>query len=365
MLIFILIVVIIVTFVIVFIHQPNFGRLPSGERLQRIKNSSHYKNGQFQNLSNTPALTEGETYSKLLKMFLFSDRSQSKPKHPLPSVKTNLSGLDINDDVLVWFGHSSYYMQLDGKRILADPVLSGAASPLPGGTKAFKGADIYKPADIPPIDYLFISHDHWDHLDYKTVIALKERIHRVICPLGVGAHLEYWGFEKNRLIEKDWNEFIQLDNGFTVNTTPARHFSGRSFWRNRSAWMSFVLQTPHHKIFMGGDSGYDTHFAGIGKAFGPFDLAILENGQYNHSWKYIHMMPEEVLKAAGELRARKLLPVHSSKFNLSLHPWYEPLKRITALENTSGVQIITPMIGELVQLNNSSQEFTRWWEGVE
>jgi L-ascorbate metabolism protein UlaG (beta-lactamase superfamily) len=361
MAIFLFILIVLFVLVVVFIRQPQFGKLPKGERLERIKLSPHYKNNAFQNFSNTPSLSEGETFFRVLKKWLFSDKSIIKPGIPVPSIKTNLHEIDISRNVLVWFGHSSYYIQVDGKRILVDPVLHGSASPLPGGTKAFPGADIYKVEDIPPIDFLFITHDHWDHLDYKTVTGLKPKIDKIICSLGTGAHLEHWGFTPASFIEKDWNETIDMGDGFSAFTTPARHFSGRSLWRNKSMWASYVFQTPNHKIFIGGDSGYDSHFAEIGKKFGPFDLAILENGQYNESWKYIHMMPEEVIKAAIDLDARKLLPVHSGKFALSIHSWDEPLSRITAVPNQE-LKIVTPMIGETLDLDDTEQVFTKWWE---
>ena len=195
-------------------------------------------------------------------------------------------------------------------------------------------------------------------------MKLKNKIKKVICGLGVGEHFEYWGFDYKKIIEKDWNEKINLDSGFTVSTAPARHFSGRSFKRNTSLWTAFVLQTPSMKIYLGGDGGYDSHFAEIGKTFGEFDLAILENGQYNNNWKYIHSAPEEVLQAAKDLHAKRLLPVHSSKFILALHPWDEPLNRISELCKGSDIKLLTPMIGEEVNLNDKEQVFKQWWKDV-
>ncbi|MBC7937753.1 MAG: MBL fold metallo-hydrolase [Rhizobacter sp.] len=359
-----LILLMIVLTVMLSIQQAQFGRYPSGERLQRIKRSVHYKEGAFQNESFTPQLTEGASYFGVLNEFLFKKNERKRPLEALPSIKTDLHHLPLNENILVWFGHSSYYMQVDGKRILVDPVLSGSASPLPGGTKAFVGADIFKPSDIPAIDILFISHDHWDHLDYRTIKELKPKIKNVICGLGVGEHFEYWGYDKKIIHEKDWNESVDLPDGFKVTLTPARHFSGRSFKRNPSLWTSFVLQTPAHKIFIGGDSGYDTHFAEIGNQHGPFDLAILENGQYDKSWRYIHLLPEEFLVAAGELKAKKILPVHSAKFSLGNHPWDEPLIKVIQNNLTAHLNIITPMIGEPVYINDATQQFSNWWEGV-
>ncbi|RYF83951.1 MAG: MBL fold metallo-hydrolase, partial [Chitinophagaceae bacterium] len=168
MLYFLLFAALIASCVFAFFNMPMFGKLPAGERLMRIQQSPNYKNGKFSNLSHTPDLTEGATYFSVLKDFLFSRTAHLRPATEIPSVKTNLHNLPAHDDVLVWFGHSSYFMQLSGKTVLVDPVLSGSASPLPGGTKAFNGADIYSADDMPEIDFLFITHDHWDHLDYDT-----------------------------------------------------------------------------------------------------------------------------------------------------------------------------------------------------
>jgi len=353
-----------VLIIYVFMQQAKFGRTPGKNRLAKIHKSPHYKNKAFQNLNLTPSLTEGATYGGILKEVVFGDKKQVKPTQPIPSQKTNLLTLDPKEDILVWFGHSSYFIQIDGKRILVDPVLSGSASPVWFTTKAFPGSDVYTAEDIPEIDYLFISHDHWDHLDHKTISKLKPKIKQVICSLGTGEHLERWGFDKTIIREEDWNSTIHLNEGFITHTVPARHFSGRGFKRNQALWTAFVLQTPSMNLFIGGDSGYDTHFSEIGKSFGPFDLVILENGQYNINWKYIHMQPEEVLMAAKDLMAKKLLPVHSGKFALANHAWNEPLKRITDLNKDSSLKLITPMIGQKVHLKDESQTFNKWWESI-
>lgn len=347
-----------------FLHLPKFGKLPSGRRLEKIKQSFNYKDGHFQNRSDTPMFTGNSNFFTILKQFLFDKNKRVKPVDLIPSKKTSLLNLDPAKDVLVWFGHSSYFMQVDGKKILVDPVFSGAASPVSFTTKAFKGTDIYTTDDIPEIDFLFISHDHWDHLDYETILKLKPKIKRIVCALGVGQHLEFWGFDKNIITEQNWNDSANLENSFFVNTVPARHFSGRGFVRNKSIWVSFVLKTPTMKIFIGGDSGYDTHFADIGKNFGPFDIAILENGQYNKNWKYIHMQPAETLQAAKDLKTKNLFPVHNSKFALSVHAWDEPLKRITELNKQANVNLVTPMIGEEMNLKDDAQPFSKWWESI-
>lgn len=361
----VLIVIIVLAAAIgVFLIQPQFGKTPGAERVKRFETSPHYKDGSFKNLSHTPDLTEGVSYYEVMKEFFFEKKARMSPIDHIPSIKTDLHNLKSEEDVLIWFGHSSYFIQLDGKRILVDPVLSGSASPLPFGTNSFKGTDIYTTDDFPTIDYLFISHDHWDHLDYETILKLKSKVKTVICGLGTGEHLEYWGYDKNIIIEKDWNEEVVLDSGFVVNTVPARHFSGRGLQRNKALWVSFVLQTPSMKLFIGGDSGYDTHFAEIGKKFGGFDLAILENGQYDRKWKYIHLMPDEILNAAEELNAKRIFPVHSSKFVLGNHAWDEPLELITRNNESRKLNIVTPIIGEQVLLKDTTQQFTSWWRSV-
>ena len=351
---------------VLFTRQSKFGKAPSGARLEAFKKSPHFKNGKFQNLSHTPQLTEGHHMTGVLVEFLFKKKERRRPAGLIPSVKTDLIHLNIKEDVLVWFGHSSYFIQLDSKRILVDPVFSGNASPIQGSNKAFNGADRYSSEDMPEIDYLLITHDHWDHLDHTTLVELIPKVKQVICGLGVGSHLEYWGYAAEKIIERDWYEEIVLNDDFVIHTAPARHFSGRAFSRNNTLWLSYVLKSPTMKIYIGGDSGYDVHYKAIGEKHGPFDLVILENGQYDKTWKYIHHMPEEVLQAAVDLQAKRLLPVHSGKFVMANHPWDEPLIRITEANKNAvhSIPLVTPVIGEKVFLKEANQIFREWWEEV-
>jgi len=347
----------------IILNQTKFGKPSTGGRLSRIHQSPNFRDNQFQNLSFTPTFAEDVSKYEMIRDGIFKISKRKAPTTTLPSVKTNLLNLDPQKDILVWFGHSSYFMQIDGKKILVDPVFSGHASPFSFMVKSFKGSDIYTSDDFPDIDYLFITHDHWDHLDYKTVLKLKSKVGKIITSLGTGAHLEYWGFDSNSIVELDWSESARLDSGFQVTATSGRHFSGRGFKRNQSIWCSFVLQTPSKKIFIGGDSGYDTHFAKIGAEHGPFDLVLLECGQYNKSWKYIHMMPEQTVQAAIDLKAKTLMPVHWGKFALSLHAWDEPIQRVTKEAHRLNVPIIHPMIGEEVDLDNFGVQ-QEWWKGI-
>jgi L-ascorbate metabolism protein UlaG (beta-lactamase superfamily) len=362
MIIAFLIVLILCLAVILFFRQPKFGTIPNGQRLERIRNSLHYRNGKFRNLSNTPQITNDKGFGQMTKEY-FSAKNK-KPEIVIPTQKTDLNSLDLNEEIIVWFGHSSYFIQINGKKVLVDPVFSGNASPFSFSVKAFEGTDVYSVDDIPQIDYLIITHDHWDHLDYKTVVQLKQKVKKVITGLGVGSHLERWGYNPKKIHEMDWFEKTYFNNGFVFHATPARHFSGRGLIHKKTLWASFVMQTPTAKIFIGGDGGYDSHFKEIGEKFGEIDLAILENGQYNQSWKYIHMMPEQVLQAAKDLKAKCFLPVHSMKFALANHAWDTPLKTIKELNKWEKLSMLTPMIGEKVKLNDKAQSFKNWWEKI-
>ncbi|KAF9658492.1 MBL fold metallo-hydrolase [Tenacibaculum sp. ZH5_bin.1] len=362
MLTLITLITLLLVVVFIYMQNPKFGKNPNGDRLEIMKKSPRFKNGKFENTNFTPTITEGYSMLGVLYDQIFKSHPNLKPTKEIPSIKTDLLNLDRTENVIVWFGHSSYFMQLDGKRFLIDPVFSGSASPVPGSVKSFKGSDIYTVNDFPNIDYLLISHDHYDHLDYETIKALNNKVNTVICGLGVGSHFEHWNYSTDKIIEKDWNETIDLGNGIIIHTTPARHFSGRSFSRNNTLWMSYVIESYNRKIYIGGDSGYDTHFKEIGDKYGPFDLAILENGQYNLAWEAIHLLPEQVLKAATDLKAKRLFPVHSSKFVLAMHPWNEPLNEVYKInQGEYNLDLVTPIIGEKVYVDDENQSFKTWW----
>jgi len=359
------VVILLFLFVFFYMKQAKFGRTPSGKRLEIIQKSPNYKDNKFQNLNPTPSLSKGISNTKVLYDFFFKKTENKIPSVRIPSDKTDLKSLDINENVLVWFGHSSCYFHLSGKRFLVDPIFSGKISPISNSSRAFEGSDVYVVDDFPEIDYLLITHDHYDHLDYETIVALKSKVKIVICALGVGEHFEYWNYNPKKIIEKDWYDSVELENQIRITFTPARHFSGRTLKRNVSLWTSFVIESSDYKMFIGGDSGYGSHFKEIGAKFGPFDLAILECGQYNEKWRYIHTMPEEIHIIATELQAKRFLPVHNSKFALAHHKWKEPLECVLEHNKASEITMITPKIGELVKLNDATQTFSKWWENVE
>ncbi|WP_298776523.1 MBL fold metallo-hydrolase [uncultured Empedobacter sp.] len=362
---FILSLIILFSLITFAILQMNtFGAEATGERLERMKQSKHYKNGQFQNLNHTPAFAEGYDAKKVMWDFIFGKKdSNISPKDSIPHIQTDILSIDPSENIFIWLGHSSYYIQLDGVNFLIDPVFSEHGSPLPIFNKAFKGANTYHTKDFPKIDYLVISHDHYDHLDYETVKELQHKVDKVILPLGVGAHFEKWNYLPEQLIEEEWYTTIKLKNNLEITFTPARHFSGRKFKRNVTLWTSYVLKTPTQKLFLGGDSGYDTHFKEIGEKYGQFDFAILENGQYNDAWKYIHALPTDIPAIVTDLKAKHIIPVHAAKFALAKHAWDEPLEKVVEYGKQNKVDILTPMIGETVNLNDSVFYFKEWWKG--
>ena len=364
MIVSLLFIVILAAWTFWFVSQPQVGKAPTGKRLERIQKSPHYKNGRFDNLNLTPQLAEDTSMPEVMFKFLFGKTENSTPKQKFNFTKTDLKNLDPTENVYIWMGHSSYFIQIDGKKILVDPVFSGNASPFSFTTKAFNGADIYSAEDIPALDYLIISHDHWDHLDFKTVQKLKSKVKQVITGLGTGEHFEYWDYDPKNIVELDWGENFDLGNGFKVHAETARHFSGRGLKRDQAIWASFVFETPSQRIYIGGDSGYDDHFKKIGDKYGSFDLAILENGQYNKDWRYIHMMPGENIKAMKELNAKRMIPVHNSKFALAKHAWTEPLDKVLQM-NTENLRIITPKIGEKVNWQNDTKVYEQWWKAYQ
>lgn len=337
------------------------GKKPSGQRLERIKNSPNYKDGSFQNVRPTPQLREGASMLSIsLNFFLKKKPSDVKPSKLMTSIRTDLVQLADQDPTLVWFGHSSYLIKYRGKNILVDPVFSGHASPIPPFVKAFDGTDAYTANDMPFIDLLIITHDHYDHLDYQTVMALKDKIGHIYTTLGVGEHLESWGFDSAKITEFDWWQSEKFSEQLKVTATPARHFSGRSLERSTTLWASFVLELDQYKIFIGGDSGYDDQFQEIGKKFGPFDIAMVECGQYNPDWPYIHMFPEQTAQAGIDLKTKVLFPVHWGKFILSDHAWTDSIERVQKAAKLQNLKLATPRIGEPIILHKSIPN-SQWW----
>lgn len=323
--------------------------------------SPNYYNGAFQNLINTPQLAEGVSMFSLMAKFFFSKPKAIIPAVSIPAITTDLKNYYSKTPSIIWFGHSSYLIHCNGVNILVDPVFSGYASPFSFYLKAFEGSDIYKAADMPEIDFMIITHNHYDHLDKNAIRLLNEKTRAFYMPLGVSKNIRPVIKKTRRLVELDWWQSVQVSDGIKLTATPARHFSGRGLKRNQSLWSSFVLQINGYSIFIGSDSGFGPHFKTIGDQYGPFDISILECGQYNVDWPYIHSMPEELIKEAKDLDTKMVMPVHWAKFSLALHEWNEPITRFTKAADSSGIPYTTPLIGQPVILEQFYPK-ERWWE---
>ncbi|MDG0800721.1 MBL fold metallo-hydrolase [Pectobacterium polaris] len=350
--------------VVAYLQHPLFGQLPSEEQLARITQSPNYLEGEFRNQLETPLLTTDESQFSIMLSNSFGNNGNPRPPGAIPAMKTDLKALDAKRDLVVWLGHSSYFVQMAGKRILIDPVFSANAAPIPWANEAFEGTNLYSAQDMPDIDVLLISHDHYDHLDYPTVLALRDKVKRVVAGLGVGAHFKRWGYSADQIQEADWNDIVKESPELDIHVVPARHFSGRTLTRDQSLWVGFALVSPQRRIFFSGDSGYGPHFAAIGQQLGPFDWATVDTGQYDPRWAYVHMNPEEAAQAAEDLRARTFTPGHAGRFSISPHDWDDPFKRITTASAGRGYALWTPEIGRAIYLDDQAQTFTRWWEQV-
>ena len=346
------------------LHSPSFGALPSGERKERILRSPNYRDGRFQNRYPMPPSLQRPSLGdrvKILWRFLFDRPKDVRPTDSIPVVRHDLKKLDRSEDLIVWFGHSGYLLQMDGVRYLIDPVFVEGA-PFGIMNAFFRGTKVFDVADLPEIDYLIITHDHWDHLDYHVAKELQNRVRKVYTGLGVGAHLERWGYRPDQIVELDWDESTPTAEGGRVHCLPTQHFSGRGLTSAQSLWASFVLQGTKHSVYVGGDGGFSPHYAVIGKQFPQLDLAILENGQYSEQWSGIHMLPEHLGETMHALGAKRILTVHHAKFALSMHPWKEPLEHAKHLRDEEGFPILMPRIGQIVRYTDSTFTTDDWWE---
>ena len=279
-----------------------------------------------------------------------------------PSQLNNAANSDISTQ-LMWLGHSSFLLQTAKQNLLFDPIFSDVAAPHPSlGSKRYSNELPIEPENLPPIDAVVISHDHYDHLDYPSIMRIDAKVKHYYVPLGVGQHLLHWGIAPERISEMDWWQDTDL-NGIKLTLTPARHFSGRRLGNSNSTlWGGWMVEAPDQRVFFSGDSGYGPHFKEIGQRFGPIDIALIEAGQYNYRWQAIHMLPNESVQAAQDLDAGIMMPVHWGAFTLSLHAWDEPAEQTTLLAQQQGQAIVIPRIGELMQLFNEPIARDAWWQ---
>ncbi len=322
--------------------------------------SLQYHDGKFKGDMEALTMT-AKDWANSTWRFLFKKNHQS-PEAPLAIRPVDLSFFNTrakNQLNSTWLGHSSLMINMDGYRILTDPVFETKLT-LMGPTRFNKIFPI-DPGQLKDIDLVLISHDHYDHLSKSSIQVLCPVTKLFIVPLAVGKRLVAWGVPENKIIELDWWETCPFDSGLTITAAPARHFSGRGIGdRNATLWASYVVSSPGFRFFYSGDSGYFTGFREIGDKFGPFDTTFLECGAYNKAWHFVHMFPEETVKAHLDLKGRVLHPIHWGTFNLSLHPWFEPMERLVTAAGNNHIQIATPMAGETIDYGKGDRG-SAWW----
>lgn len=313
------------------------------------------------NSSSTPI--KSSSAWKILWDFMFH-KGNRRPHFELPTVNVDLRALQQrNEDAIIWYGHSTYLMQLNGKRIFVDPMLANSYSPLFGiGGRRFNKQIPIQIEQLEEIDVVLITHNHYDHLNRQSIIRLKQNVSHFVVPKGLSPLLMKWGVAKNRIHELAWWQTFHLE-GLSITGTPAQHFSGRGLSdRNVTLWCSYVVESNKRKVYCGGDSGYGSHFAEIGEKYGPFDLTVLECGQYDDRWASVHMRPEETVQAHLDLQGNLLLPVHWAGFTLAFHDWDDPIKRVVHAAVRANIIIATPFLGEAVRLGTSEIPTHPWWE---
>ncbi|MFB7945301.1 MBL fold metallo-hydrolase [Kitasatospora phosalacinea] len=339
-----------------------FGRRPDASD-PRVRASPQYRDGVFHNAPSEVAHgAPGRPDAGTLRRMLFEKESRV-PTAPVPLAVPEAAGGASGGVAVTWFGHASALLQLDGCRVLVDPIWSDRCSPSQlTGPKRLHPVPV-ELAELPQVDAVLISHDHYDHLDMATVRRLvRLQSAPFAVPLGIGGHLRRWGVPEHRIIELDWDETCTLGE-LTLTLTAAHHFSGRSLARNTTLWGSWVVAGPERKVFFTGDSGYFEGFARIGEQHGPFDAALMAIGAYDPAWADIHLNPEEAVRAHLELRGGLLLPIHWCTFNLAPHPWAEPVERLLAEAKAQGVALAVPRPGQRVEVANPP-ELDGWWEAL-
>ena len=364
MLFLLIFIILIFTVMIFFNTYPHFGKKYSKHKKVFFQGLDNYSNGKFINQIPTNMNMDLKTNVSMIRDFVKKSPNR-RPKVYIPMEMMDVSKLHHSNEEskITWFGHSALLIEISGKNILVDPMFGNTPSPFPQfGGKRYSGGLPIEISTLPEIDAVVLSHDHYDHLDYGTIKKIMHKVNRFIVPLGVGSHLESWGISRDRITEHNWWDEFTFEN-LTFACTPARHFSGRSLTdRNATLWCSWVIMSEITKIYFSGDSGYAPHFKEIGEKYGPFDIALMECGQYDERWSAIHMLPEETVKAFIDVKGQILVPIHFGAFTLAFHDWNDPIERVVKAAKENKVQYSTPKIGETINLSTNVYPASIWWK---
>ena len=354
----IILILLLVIFLFLKLWLPFGGRVSNSDKQNYSSRAKNYKDGKFHNENDFQTI-----YTSVVKNNFVSNK-KSTPIDKIPIEKSSyLENPDVDILNITWLGHSTLLMQMHGMNILIDPVLNNYSSPVNFiGPSRFSDLPIDND-DLPNIDIVVISHDHYDHLDYRTIKEIDEKVEKYVVPLGVENHLERWKVDKNKIINLAWWEEVNI-NGLTIGCTPARHYSGRNLNdRYNTLWASFVFIDEYHKVFESGDTGFDSHFEEIYDKYGSFDLSLLDSGQYDSRWKSTHMMPEESVKAGKILNSKVIMPIHWGAFKLANHPWDDPIERFSIEAEKENIKYITPKIGETITYDKDIYTL-KWWKDI-
>lgn len=358
-------IVLIIIAVVLFVNiSPEFGGVATKEQTVVYAKSENFSEGKFVNKGDVNLDMSFSTLMKMIRQYMKPHPNTAPNKEiPIKIIDSLSVAKNQTKTKMFWFGHSTFLLEIGKHNILIDPMFGDTPAPHPTlGAKRFSKELPIKIEALPQIDVVILSHDHYDHLDYGSIIKLKDKVEMFYVPLGLGVHLKEWGVEENRIVELDWWQEVS-HNDLVFKCTPAQHFSGRGLNdRANTLWSSWVIQSEKENIFFSGDSGYGTHFKEIGEKYGPFDFAMMECGQYNELWSEIHMFPEETAQAAVDVKAKRMMPIHWGAFKLAMHEWTDPVERVIKKAKELNIEIVVPKIGAVINMSDTLVDQPEWWK---